>query len=100
MMTTRTPGSRLSSPSITQKGEKSKDEQIPPMDPHVMIDSSEPLAFAGTTGDQDSIDLSDTVEFRRRTRGFGASRQRFDTKHEELQIMIESSEDFTEVTFE
>ncbi len=100
MMTTRTPpGSRPSSPSITQKGEKSKVPQILPIDPHVIIDSSEPLAFVPRIRDQDSIDLSDAVEFRRRTRGLGASRWSFHTEYQELQFMTASSEDYTGVTF-
>ncbi len=73
MMTKRTPpGSRPSSPSRTKKGEKSK---VPhSIDPHVIIDSAEPLAFSPQTGDQDSIEASDAVEFRRRTRGLGVAR--------------------------
>ncbi len=97
MMTKRTPpGSRPSSPSRTEKGEKSKVPQIPPIDPHVIIDSSEPFAFPPGIGVQDSSDTSGAIEFRRRTRGLGVARRRFDTEYEELQTMMDSSEEYTE----
>ncbi len=74
IMTKRTPpGSRSSSPSRTEKGEKSKVPQILPIDPHVIIDSSEPLAFSPGIGDQDSSEAVGAIEFRRRTRGLGVA---------------------------